>query len=173
MTHLCCPTADCASHPAAGAQLVACPACGKPPQPSSLQGTVGFRIFTLEDVPHSLPEAVAVSLPGSRSGRSAIVNDLHLRILRLVADRNQRELNNHDAADHVPDAASAARREDLERTARRTRARGRSGASPTALPPPKPPVLTVASVYGVDSPAGVRLRMQRPRRRPEDLPLRG
>lgn len=29
------------------------------------------------------------------------MNDLHLRILRLVADRNQRELNNHDAADHV------------------------------------------------------------------------
>jgi hypothetical protein len=29
------------------------------------------------------------------------VNHLHLRILRLVADRNQRELNNHDAADHV------------------------------------------------------------------------
>jgi hypothetical protein len=31
---------------------------------------------------------------------------------------------------------------------------GRSGASPTALPPSNPPVLTVASVYGVESPAG-------------------
>jgi hypothetical protein len=63
MTHLCCPHCRLRFTPAAGAQLVACPTCGKPPQPSSLQGTVGFRIFTLEDVPHSLPEAVAVSLP--------------------------------------------------------------------------------------------------------------
>ena len=28
-----------------------------------LQGAVGFRLFRLEDVPHSLPQAVAVSIP--------------------------------------------------------------------------------------------------------------
>jgi hypothetical protein len=51
------------------------------------------------------------------------VSDLHLHILNLVAHRNQRELNHHDAVNHVGDAASAARRQDLERTATRTRAR--------------------------------------------------
>ncbi len=51
------------------------------------------------------------------------MSDLHLRILRLVADRNQRELNAHDAHGHVEDPASTARRRDLAQTAARTRAR--------------------------------------------------
>jgi hypothetical protein len=43
---------------------VACPECGEPPQTlAAIEGVVGFRLFRLEDVPHSLPEAVAVSMP--------------------------------------------------------------------------------------------------------------
>lgn len=63
MTHLCCPHCRLRFTPATGAYLAACPQCGEPPQPSSLQGIVGFRIFRLQDVPHPLPEAVAVALP--------------------------------------------------------------------------------------------------------------
>jgi len=63
MTRLCCPHCRLRFTPAAGAYLAACPQCGEPPQPASPQGVVGFRIFRLQDVPHSLPEAVAVALP--------------------------------------------------------------------------------------------------------------
>jgi hypothetical protein len=64
MTHACCPNCQLRFTPAAAAHLAACPQCGDPPQPSSgLEGVVGFRLFRLEDVPQSLPEAVAVSLP--------------------------------------------------------------------------------------------------------------
>jgi hypothetical protein len=63
MTHLCCPRCRLRFSPAAGTYLVACPECGEPPQPSNLEGTVGFRMFRLEDVPHELPQAVAVSIP--------------------------------------------------------------------------------------------------------------
>ncbi len=51
------------------------------------------------------------------------MSDLHLRILRLVARRTQRALDEHDAGDHVSDAASTARHQDLARTATRARAR--------------------------------------------------
>lgn len=51
------------------------------------------------------------------------MSDLHLRILRLVARTTQRDLEDHDAADHVVNAASRRRRQDLTRTAMRTRDR--------------------------------------------------
>jgi hypothetical protein len=51
------------------------------------------------------------------------VSDLHLRILRLVAHRNQRELDAHNTTDPGERAASTARRHDLAQTAARTRAR--------------------------------------------------
>jgi hypothetical protein len=64
MTHVCCPDCRLRFTPAAAAHLVACPGCGEPPQTlAGLDGMLGFRLFRLEDVPHSLPEAVAVSLP--------------------------------------------------------------------------------------------------------------
>jgi hypothetical protein len=48
----------------AAAYLVACPQCGRPPQPiTGAEGVLGFRLFVLEDVPQELPEAVAVSMP--------------------------------------------------------------------------------------------------------------
>jgi hypothetical protein len=51
------------------------------------------------------------------------VSDLHIRILRLVAHRTQRDLDDHDAVDHVWDTACAGRRQDLARIATRSRAR--------------------------------------------------
>jgi hypothetical protein len=63
MSHLCCPKCRLRFPPAVGAHLTACPACGEPPEPSRLEDAVGFRVFKLEDVPHPLPEAVAISLP--------------------------------------------------------------------------------------------------------------
>jgi hypothetical protein len=71
MTHTCCLHCRLRFPPPAGAPLVACPVCGEPLQPSSPEALVGFRIFTLEDVPHPLPEAVAVSLPIPANRRGA------------------------------------------------------------------------------------------------------
>lgn len=64
MTHLCCPRCRLRFTPAAAAHVATCPECGEPLQPSSLEDTVGFRVFKLEDVPHSIPSAVGGS--GSR-----------------------------------------------------------------------------------------------------------
>ncbi len=61
MTRLCCPRCRLRFILAA-AYLDACPECGEPLRTSSLRATVGFRLFGLEDVPPSLPEAVAVSI---------------------------------------------------------------------------------------------------------------
>jgi hypothetical protein len=63
MTHLCCPPCRLRFTSAAAAHLGACPNCGQPPQPSSLRDSVGFRIFRPEDDPHSLPQAIAASIP--------------------------------------------------------------------------------------------------------------
>jgi len=50
--------------PATAAYLTGCPACGEPLQQlASLAGAVGYRLFTLEDSPHELPEAIEVSMP--------------------------------------------------------------------------------------------------------------
>lgn len=64
MTHLCCPDCRLRFTPTAVAYLDACPQCGAPPEAMvDLEAAVGFRLFTLEDVPHPLPEAAAASLP--------------------------------------------------------------------------------------------------------------
>ena len=51
------------------------------------------------------------------------MTDSHVRILRLIAHKRQRELHNRDAVDHNDDAVSTGRRQNLERAATRTRAR--------------------------------------------------
>ena len=63
MTHICCRNCRLRFDSAAAAVLGACPDCGDPPEPLSLEVTFGFRLVTLEDVPQILPEAVAASLP--------------------------------------------------------------------------------------------------------------
>jgi hypothetical protein len=64
MTYACCAGCRLRFSPAAAAFLTACPVCGEPPQPlGALAGAVGYRLFTLEDAPHTLPEAVEVSMP--------------------------------------------------------------------------------------------------------------
>jgi hypothetical protein len=63
MTQLACPGCRLRFAPAA-ARLVACPECGRPPQPvSSAKAALGFRLHVIEDMPPELPEAVAVSVP--------------------------------------------------------------------------------------------------------------
>jgi hypothetical protein len=64
MTHVGCPGCRLRFSSAAAAYLVACPECGRAPQPiAGAEGVVGFRLFVPEDVPHEMPEAVAVSIP--------------------------------------------------------------------------------------------------------------
>jgi hypothetical protein len=63
MTHLCCTSCRLRFTADAAAYLVACPQCGRPPQPiAGAEGVVGFRLFLPEDSPREMPEAVAVSI---------------------------------------------------------------------------------------------------------------
>ena len=50
------------------------------------------------------------------------MTDLHLRILRMVANQRQRRLEDHNATDLTGDMASADRRRGLEQTAGHTKA---------------------------------------------------
>jgi hypothetical protein len=63
MNGLCCPGCHL-RFPRSAAHISACPQCGLPPAsvsgPASL---MGYRLFDPLDQPHSLPEALAVSLP--------------------------------------------------------------------------------------------------------------
>ena len=64
MTHVGCLSCRLRFTPAAGAYLVACPECGRRLQKiAGAESVVGFRVFVSEDVPHELPEAVAVPIP--------------------------------------------------------------------------------------------------------------
>jgi hypothetical protein len=69
MTHLCCPRCRLRFTPAAAAYLVACPECEEPPQlVVGLERTFGFCLVGPEDLPHELPQAVAVSIPAREPG---------------------------------------------------------------------------------------------------------
>lgn len=63
MIHVGCPSCRLRFTSAAAASLAACPECGQPPQTIAGVGVVGFRLFIVDDPPHVLPEAVAVSIP--------------------------------------------------------------------------------------------------------------
>ena len=64
MIHLCCRSCRLRFAPAAAPNLAACPECGRAPHAiAGAEGVVGFRLFTLEDLPYELPEAIAVPLP--------------------------------------------------------------------------------------------------------------
>jgi len=51
------------------------------------------------------------------------MTDLHLRILRMVAEQRQRALDDHNAADHAADPRSGEHRRDLARAAGQTKAK--------------------------------------------------
>jgi hypothetical protein len=73
VTAVCCPSCRLRFSAAAAACLVTCPECGGPPERiASLERAVGFRLAGPQDIPHSLPQAVAVSLavPEPGGGRS-------------------------------------------------------------------------------------------------------
>jgi len=50
------------------------------------------------------------------------MTDLHLRILRMIANQRQRTLEDHAATDLTGDSASAGHRRRLERAAGQTKA---------------------------------------------------
>jgi hypothetical protein len=63
MTHVGCASCRLRFAAAEAACLVACPECGRPPEPiAGAESVVGFRLFVPEDAPRDLPEAVAVSI---------------------------------------------------------------------------------------------------------------
>ena len=63
MTHVCCPECRLRFGPAVAVYLGACPRCGGPAQPmAEPESVLGFRLLTLDDLPPSLPEALASSL---------------------------------------------------------------------------------------------------------------
>ena len=71
--------------------------------------------------PRAAPRARRLD-PNSGVG-SATLTDPHIRILRLVADRAQRELVDYQSLDDIGDTEARRRREHLERAATRSRAR--------------------------------------------------
>jgi hypothetical protein len=69
MTRLCCPSCRLRFPPAASSYLIACPDCSEPLQPiDGLESTLGLRLFTLDSLPASFPEAIAASLPVPEPG---------------------------------------------------------------------------------------------------------
>lgn len=51
------------------------------------------------------------------------MTDVHLRLLRLVAQKRQQDLDDHDAVDHAGQSTAAVRRRRLKRAATRTKTR--------------------------------------------------
>ena len=71
MTPVCCPRCRVRFTPDVVAYLVMCPECGGPVERiASFERAVGFRLFGPQDIPHSLPRAVAVSIPVPESSRA-------------------------------------------------------------------------------------------------------
>ena len=65
------------------------------------------------------------------------MTDLHLRILRMIAKRRQRDLEDHDAGDRADDAASAHERRDLEEAAGQTKANVSAAEARRRFPRPR------------------------------------
>lgn len=66
------------------------------------------------------------------------MTDLHLRILRMIANHRQRRLEHHDATDLTGDTGSADHRRNLEQAAGQTKAR--VAAAEARRTPPSHPV---------------------------------
>jgi hypothetical protein len=64
MTHVSCSSCRLRFSPAVAAQLVTCPECGDALDPiADVSGLIGFRLFTLQDLPAAEAEAIAVRMP--------------------------------------------------------------------------------------------------------------
>jgi predicted RNA-binding Zn-ribbon protein involved in translation (DUF1610 family) len=64
MNHVCCSSCLLRFTPAVSAYVLACPECGGSLRPAAnLRETVGFRLVGADDLPYSLPQAVAVAMP--------------------------------------------------------------------------------------------------------------
>ena len=71
-----------------------------------------------------MTERVRVLDPTFQAGREQpIMIDRRLRFLRLVAERLQRQLDDHDTGQQGEDTPSRSQRQRLERSAQRARAR--------------------------------------------------
>jgi hypothetical protein len=63
MTRVCCPSCRLRFNRAAAAYLVTCPQCGSHlDQVSGAQHTLGFRLFEPDELPESLPDAMAIAM---------------------------------------------------------------------------------------------------------------
>ncbi|HEY3773815.1 MAG TPA: hypothetical protein VGL69_12515 [Solirubrobacteraceae bacterium] len=64
MSHTSCPGCRLRFAPALAAQLSFCPRCGQPVQLlSSPHAAFGLRLYTPDDAPHPLPQAIAMRAP--------------------------------------------------------------------------------------------------------------
>jgi hypothetical protein len=65
------------------------------------------------------------------------MTDLHLRILRMIANQRQRRLEDHDATDLTGYTASAGHRRGLERAAGQSRANVAAAEARRRFPRPR------------------------------------
>jgi hypothetical protein len=64
MTQVCCPSCRLRFSSAAGAHLVACPSCGRPPQSHvTAAQALGFRLASAEELFVALPDAAVAAMP--------------------------------------------------------------------------------------------------------------
>jgi hypothetical protein len=64
MTQICCPDCRLRFTGAAAAYLAACPQCAELLQPiPSAEAIIGFRRFSHDEFPYTVPTAVAIALP--------------------------------------------------------------------------------------------------------------
>jgi hypothetical protein len=70
MSHASCPSCRLRFAPALAAHMSSCPHCGQPVQPlGSPDAAFGLRLYTPDDGPRPLPEAIAMAMPVPDPGR--------------------------------------------------------------------------------------------------------
>jgi hypothetical protein len=71
MTHATCPDCRLRFRPALAAHLSACPSCGRPLQTlGGARAAFGLRLFTPDNAPRPLPEAISVAMPAQQTVKS-------------------------------------------------------------------------------------------------------
>lgn len=104
MSQVCCPSCELRFTSAASAF---CPECGRPTHSTvCAEDVLGFRLFTPEDMPHELPEAVAVSIPVPDPSWQSAMTDLPLR------DPGRRR--SPDSGAHAPERSPSSASETID-----------------------------------------------------------